>query len=270
MLNNMIESKSTGKVIDEATKLIPEVYKDLAQPATKVVGEIAGRSVKALLSPVRGLLWGWEKIEQIVTDGLEKRFEKIPEERRKSPDPELAVPLMQALSYTAQNETLREMYLNLLANSMDAAKEKHVHPSFVELIKQMNSLDAKVFDKLTSNVGYQKVINPNVSIKNEGKTFIDALPEWFVGWTLSDFDMFDISSSIIRLSKYGLIELMFDRTAGKEDYEVLKSHIDLVNVLTLYQTSMPNLELGITATESILYVNEYGKQFQKACNEPSA
>ena len=46
-------------------------------------------------------------------------MEKVPEERLKSPDPEIAVPLLQSLTYTAQNETLREMYIALLANSMD-------------------------------------------------------------------------------------------------------------------------------------------------------
>jgi len=143
----MIDPKSTEKIADEACKLAPEVYKDLAKPAIIEVGVVAGRTVKALLLPVRAMLWGFELIEKIVEEGLIKRFEKIPEDRRKQPQPEIAVPLIQALSYTAQNETLREMYLNLLANSMDIAKEKDVHPSFVQIIKQMNSVDAMIYLK---------------------------------------------------------------------------------------------------------------------------
>ena len=253
------------ELIKETVKLIPEVYKDLAQPAMKEVGNVGGRTAKALLSPIRSLLWGWEKIEKVVTEGIEKRFEKIPEEQRKTPEPEIAVPLMQALTYTAQNETLREMYLNLLANSMDKQKETDVHPSFVELIKQMNSLDAKVFEKLSNIKGYQKAINPNISILEKKQTFIDATPEWFMGWTIDDYTIFDISSSLIRLSKFGIIELMFDRTAGKDTYETLKSHSSLTDILKKYQIANPNLKLGITATNSILYVNEYGKQFRNAC-----
>lgn len=253
------------KITDEITKLAPEVYKDLVQPAAKEVGAVAGRSVKALLSPVRGFLWGWERIEEIVVDGVNKRLENIPEEQRKTPNPEIAVPLIQALSYTAQNETLREMYLNLLANSMDLLMEKSVHPSFVELIKQMNSADAKVFEKLSSVKGYQKVINPNVAIKGQGKVFIDAAPEWFVGYKIDGLDMFEISSSIVRLSKFGLVELMFDRTAGKDLYDDLKADEELVLVLNKYQADNPGLELEITAMKSVLYVNEYGKQFRKCC-----
>lgn len=253
------------EVIKEASKLLPEVYKDLAQPATKEIGAVLGRSAKALLFPIRGFLWGWEKIEQVVTEGIEIRFEKIPEEKRKTPDPEIAVPLMQALTYTAQNEILREMYLNLLANSMDIDKEKDVHPSFVELIKQMNSLDAKVFDKLVSVKGYQKAINPNISILEKNQFFIDATPEWFLGWIIEGYNIFDVSSSLIRLSKFGLIELMFDRTAGNDGYQILKEHQALIEILNKYKQTNLQLQLGITATESIVYVNEYGKQFNNAC-----
>lgn len=253
------------EVIKEVSKLLPEVYKDLAQPATKEIGNVLGKSAKALLFPIRGFLWGWEKIEQVVTEGVEKRFEKIPEENRKTPDPEIAVPLMQALTYTAQNETLREMYLNLLANSMDIDKEKDVHPSFVELIKQMNSLDAKVFHKLISFIGYQKAINPNIAILENNKNFIDATPEWFLGWTIEGYSIFDVSSSLIRISKFGLIELMFDRTAGNDGYQLLKEHQTLIDILSKYKNVNPHLKLGITVTNSIVYVNEYGKQFKNAC-----
>lgn len=253
------------KLTDEVTRLAPELYKDLVKPAAQEVGVVAGRSAKALLSPVRAFLWSWERIEQLVVDGVNRRFEKIPEEQRKTPDPEIAVPLIQALTYTAQNETLREMYLNLLSNSMDTAMDKNVHPSFVDLIKQMSAIDAKVFERLATNAGYQKVINPNVTIKSQGKIFINAVPEWFIGWKIDGHDIFDTSASILRLSKFGLVELMFDRTAGKDSYDELESHPELTHILERYRRAKPELELEITAIHSILYVNEYGRQFKTAC-----
>jgi hypothetical protein len=261
----MIDPSSAGKLAGEASKLAPEIYKDLAKPITQELGNVAGRTVKALLSPIRGLLWGWERIEDLIENGVNQRLEKVPAERRKSPDPEIAVPLVQALSYTAQNETLREMYLNLLANSMDTAKEKDVHPSFVEIIKQMNTLDAKVFDVAADKLMYQQVINPNITIKGKAQNFIGATPEWFTGWKIDEYTMFDISSSLIRLSKFGIIELMFDRTAAKDEYESLKSNPELDAILIRYKNAKPELDLEITVTESVLYVNEYGIQFKNAC-----
>ena len=261
----MTDPISSGKIAEEASKLAPEVYKDLAKPAIQEVGSVAGRTVKALLFPIRGMLWGWEQIEKLVEEGVKKRLEKVPVERRKTPEPEIAVPLIQALTYTAQNETLREMYLNLLANSMDNSMEKIVHPSFVVLIKQMNSLDAKVFDKLSNTQRYQKIINPNISVANERKSFIGATPEWFIGWNVENYSYFDVSASFIRLSKFGLIELMYDRTAGKEDYHSIKSAKFLHEILQTFQHAYPDKQLEIEATNSLVYVNEFGMQFKKAC-----
>ncbi len=58
---------------------------------------------------------------------------------------------------------------------------------------------------------------------------------------------------------------MFDRTAGKDSYDELKAHEELTAILKRYQAANLTIELEITAMNSILYVNEYGKQFKNAC-----
>lgn len=261
----IVDPENSKEVLNEAKALASEVYKDAAKPVLQEVGSVAGRTAKALLTPLRGLLWGWEKIEEFVENEVKLRLDKIPEEKRKSPEPEIAVPLLQALTYTAQNETLREMYINLLANSMNTDKNNIVHPSFVEIIKQMNSLDAKVFDKLAMTNDYQKVLNPQIVVQGQGKFFSKATPEWYIGWTIDGYSEFDVSASMIRLSKFGLIELMFDRTAGKEGYDEIRNTIFLQSTLKIYEEANPALKLEIGGTESVIYVNEYGFQFKNAC-----
>ncbi|BEP27823.1 DUF4393 domain-containing protein [Helicovermis profundi] len=255
----------TKKAIDESVKLLPQVYEDIAQPAFKEVGTVVGKSVKSLLAPVRGLLWGWEKIEEFIVNDVEKKLEKISLENRKSPDPEIAVPAMQALTYTADNKYLREMFVNLLANSMDLSKNKLVHPSFTEIIKQMSSLDAKVLERISKNKGNIRATNPEIRIVGSNQVFIDATPNWFLGWTFEGFDIFDISASLVRLSKYGLIELMFDRTAGKDGYEQFTANHLILDILDKYQTENLDRELEIYETKSVFYINDYGKQFVKVC-----
>jgi Abortive infection alpha len=125
-----IEPESSKEIINKTKALIPEVYKDIAKPVLQEVGSVAGRTAKALLAPIRGMLWGWERIEELVESQIKTRLDNIPEEKRKSPEPEIAVPLLQAFSFTAQNETLRGMYINLLANSMNSDKNNIVNPSF--------------------------------------------------------------------------------------------------------------------------------------------
>jgi len=161
---------------------------------------------------------------------------------------------------------LREMYLNLLANAMNSDYDKAVHPSYVDIIKQMNRLDALVFSKLAKYAEkYIKTITPTVSVKGQGKFFINAMPQWFLGWTIESFDIFDISACLVRLSRLGLIELMYERITGTDGYDELKSSDFIVSIFNRYVARNPAMELEITATNNVLYINEFGQRFSKAC-----
>ena len=243
-----------------------EIYKDVASSAVSEIGAVAGRSVRALLAPIRGFLWGWERIEEYVETEVQKRLEKVPNEQIKSPDPEIAVPLLQSLTYTAQNETLREMYIALLTNSMDKRKENIVHPSYIEIIKKMNRLDALLFEKLSFEDGYTMVVNPRISISGTSKFVPRVLPEWYLGWTLEEDDEFSISASLVRLGKFGIIDLMYDRSISGVSYNKLYHTPFLETKLSEIRTARPQESLEIKARDSAIFVNEYGRQFRQACS----
>lgn len=126
------------KILD--SKLALEVYKDVAQPAARDVGS----AIKSLMLPLRVLVWGIDKIEPTIYGYLEKRFANTPPEKLKTPAPEIAVPIIQSLSYCGENEILREMYLKLLACSMETDKEKVSHRAYVQIINQLSPLDARL------------------------------------------------------------------------------------------------------------------------------
>jgi hypothetical protein len=270
------------KIPDEATKLAPQVYSDLVQPAAKEIGSVSGRTVKMLLAPLRILLWGYEKIEDVVTKGLEERLAKVPNENRKHPDPEIAVPTLQALTYTAQNDTLREMFLNLLANSMDISQERNVHPSYVEIIKQMNVLDAKVFKNLVEiNDNIQAIspyaiakvgidgniheVSPHTLNKHVNKHITNVFPEWYLGWTIENYDFFDLSACIIRLNRLGIIEFMHDRLIEGKKYSNLKKSPYIISTFEKIKKENQQYEFELEFTENYLYVNEFGRRFAKSC-----
>ena len=242
-----------------------EIYKDAAKPAVSEVGQVAGRSVKALLAPIRGFLWGWEKIEEYVEKSVQKKLEKVSEEKLKSPDPEIAVPLIQSLTYTAQNETLRDMYIALLASAMDKDKEKFVHPSYVEIIRKMNRLDALLFEMLASTQGYVKAINPRIVVGDSSMYLVNVLPEWYLGCVIEGYDEFDVSASLVRLSKFGIIDLMFQESVKDASYFDLLHSPYLDKILEANKKVMRNDQLKVSSVKSVVYVNEYGRQFREAC-----
>lgn len=78
------------------------------------------------------------------------------------PESYVAVPAIQAISYSMNSEELRNLYANLLAKAMNSDTKDMVHPSFVEIIKQMSPIDALVLNEITQSNYFPLV---NLSIK---------------------------------------------------------------------------------------------------------
>lgn len=70
------------------------------------------------------------------------------------------------------NDELRNLYANLLSKSMNSDTKDSVHPSFVEIIKQLSPLDAQVFYHICNN-SINPVINLNLkTIPNGGLNYL--------------------------------------------------------------------------------------------------
>jgi hypothetical protein len=135
------------------------IYQDAVQPAAKEVGialQTVAKSIHVALAPIKGLVWGYERIVAYLDAKLSERLKDVPPERLITPNPIVAVPVMQSLLYTAQEEDLREMFGNLLATSMDKEVAKNAHPSFVELIKQLSPDEARLVRYLSTQNKFVK------------------------------------------------------------------------------------------------------------------
>ena len=140
---------STNELIKNATELakVVPIYQDAIQPAAIEVGQslqLVAKTVNKALSPLKAMVWGIERIEEYVCKRVSEKLKDVPPERVVSPEPHIAVPALLALSYSAHQETLRELYASLLATSMDSATARFAHPSFVEIIKALSPDEAKV------------------------------------------------------------------------------------------------------------------------------
>ena len=96
--------------------LLPEIYKDLAQPGVQKVGIALGDAIEFALLPTRFMRHGTEWISVHLNHQMNKireRIDEIPNEKLIEVIPELAVPVLQKLAYTS-NEQIAEMFINLL------------------------------------------------------------------------------------------------------------------------------------------------------------
>ncbi|PLX95334.1 MAG: hypothetical protein C0620_04445 [Desulfuromonas sp.] len=160
-----MSDKKDNEIIETAKALniagvVPDLYKDAVQPAAKEIGKglaVVAKTINVALSPIAGLVWGYEQIEKYVKDTLEKKLKNKDPEKITSPPPNIAGPLLESLKYTAYQEELRNMYLNLLATSMDKDVTEKAHPSFVEIIRQLSPDEAKILYYIPTTSRYPDI-----------------------------------------------------------------------------------------------------------------
>lgn len=125
-----------------------KIYDDTISPITNPTAETLGlipRAIKAALLPLEKWILNREYSLQETALLLEEKLKNISPEKIVSPEPYVAVPAIQAISYSMDNENLRNLYASLLASSMNADIKNEVHPAFVEIIKQLSPTDAITF-----------------------------------------------------------------------------------------------------------------------------
>jgi hypothetical protein len=151
---------ASGELVKGTVEIVKTVYGDAIQPAAYEIGKALGtigKTVNLALSPIRGFVWGWEQIEDFVKDRVERVLaaRAVPAERIVSPDPDVAVPALEAMRYSK----LRERYVELIATAMDRQTASIAHPAFVEILKQMTQDEILILTALPTLGRYEPVMN---------------------------------------------------------------------------------------------------------------
>jgi hypothetical protein len=129
--------------IDEVKSLIPvdQVYIDALSPAMKQIGkalESVAKTSRFLLAPIDYLATQHDRWERY----LHKVSEKIEPSNLTEGHPQIVIPTLEGLSLTYENSLLSELFINLLANSIDKTKQDLAHPAFPNLISQLSHDEA--------------------------------------------------------------------------------------------------------------------------------
>ena len=252
--------------------LLPDVIGPISDaihqnlPATEHQTDIALSTVvgffnNVVLYPVKKANLTFRYKLEAFEDDLNEKTKHIPPENLQIPPTMIAGPTLEALRYTYDETELREMYENLLASAMDNRNTSKVHPSFVDLIKQMSPLDAIVLDNISDN--YQLAcVKVEFTINQSTQVYSNAMPNFFVPELASLADPFDVSTSIENLSRLGVINI-YDATISGYNYSAIKEHPYIVSRKQLYET------LGkVFSTEidnKTIRISDYGKVFSKIC-----
>jgi Abortive infection alpha len=221
------------------------------------------RSFEFCISPLTAAVWGFDKLKFWLPQKLEEKFKNTPKENLQIPPKHLAIPVLQRLVYT-DNEKLREMFVNLLANSMDKATKDKAHSSFVEIISQINPDEAKLLQFLTT-----QEIFPKIDIR----VFINEKGNYLANTSIYNLSLFGKKAKLEKpelcsiyfenFSRLGLFNIINDKSyVDKSCYKELEDALNKVpEILNLKAKLLPNQKLEYK--KGMFEPTNYGKLFME-------
>ncbi|SDQ14181.1 DUF4393 domain-containing protein [Streptococcus equinus] len=247
------------KLMTEVTKEVAsEAYKDGLKPSVQEAGKLLARPLKIINTCFQGIDIWLEKRDYNLKKTkviLAEKIKNIPEDKLTTPEPYIAVPALEAISYSMDNEQLKNMYANLLARAMLKSEQSKVHPSFVEIIKQLSPNDALLFKEIMERE-YSPIIHLSV-VQDIGNNDYRYNLNWKNNYNESNV-------SLSNLQRLGLIEIPFGKWyLNDKVYDIVrqtKSYNDIVKKL---REQYPQNELY--EDKSCVNTNALSKSFYEVC-----
>jgi hypothetical protein len=156
-------------------ELAPEIYHDMLQPAVHQIGDglaTIAKAVKISLAPLEAGIWGYEQIREWLSIRVTRIMADRKTKKIETPPLSIAGPLIAQLFFSKNEPDLKELYASLLASTMDSSNTV-AHPSFVSIIQQLTSDEAKILRHIASLQGKQQSIDEHLWCKEAGVTSID-------------------------------------------------------------------------------------------------
>ena len=266
----MNENKELDIVKEVAKEVANDIYADGGKPVVQPTGELIGlvpRAIKAALLPLEKWVLQREYNVAEIKKLLEEKLQNTPAELIEPPAPHIAVPAMQYISYSMDNEELRDMYANLLANSMNKIVKNGVHPGFVEIIKQLSPDEAKILKYMHTNSSIPTITLRYVNKEGGG---VDIVKNFSNIGEITKCEMPDNAAmyfnNMVRLGLLYDADGMFSFT-DKTRYDPLKNHPQITHYAQDDIAKARGFD-KFEFTESVIKLSEYGRKFCDICITP--
>lgn len=256
----------TKKVAEQAEGVFTEVYKDGISPAVQPIGVMLSylpRTIRLAFTKWEKWIINGEESLRITGELLKEKLKNIPEEKICEPEPYVAIPAIQQLSYCQDSDELRDLYANLLASSMNVDTKWKVHPSFSDIIKQLTPDEAKLLKQLPPNI---MIIHPLIDVRLVNKDASKGGYTLISNFTDYEIDKIEnkgnICSYIENLERLKLIEIppLFSLT-DKSKYQVLKENPILKNSIQQELLMYYNLDYNYKTFS----ITNFGISFVDTC-----
>ncbi|MBT9556327.1 MAG: DUF4393 domain-containing protein [Myxococcales bacterium] len=274
--------------ISAVAAMVPKSVKSADKYAEAIVsdvGEVASRATSLLLAPLKALIWSGERLQHWIETAVAPRLASIPSDRRQTPPAKVAVPLLQAMTYSDGEAELENMFAELLAAAMDSAPMAAAHPAYVEVIKQMTAVEALLLKKIVASgdvAPLVRVRQANYSPSNAKRILNGASGPLIVAESevfasdhitnhVSESEIVKAAVALDNLERLGVIVISYsNRFAQDEVYR----EVELVGRKVIENTSSVVEGFGLRPdgsftrlelTRGTLRLTAFGRLFCRAC-----
>ncbi|PKO65767.1 MAG: hypothetical protein CVU22_18305 [Betaproteobacteria bacterium HGW-Betaproteobacteria-16] len=262
------------KTATDGVALVAEVIK--AAGDSPQVKEAAGnlgqsavtltKAINNVLVPLAAINFAFDKAriyfaEKFQQD-ISEKAQAIPQEHIVEPKASIAGPSLQGLAFAHEEPDLKEMYLNLLATAMDGRVAFTAHPAFVEIIKQLDSDEARLVREILQS----PTALPIVQIRRTNKdgsyhVLVQHLLDLRNDSTGVAVEDKNLPVMVDNWSRLGLVEVAYDRKLSDEAYN---SWVDQRPEFIRLKNEPQTDESSIKYQKGLFKRTELGKRFAKA------
>lgn len=194
---------------------------------------------------------------------LSAKVKVIPEEHRQEPKASVVAPAIEGLGYAYEEEELRELYLNLLASSVDARVAAGLHPAFGELVKQLTAAEVALLNvTLTGpvSIGVARIrvliagTESGLTVHNHlmNPTLIETGLPWLHP---------DIPSWVDNWIRLGIVDVDYGRQLTADDaYDWVEQRPEYIGI----RETRTDEDHDVTFERGLLTVTDFGQRFARA------
>lgn len=243
--------------------LLQEIYVDLAKPGVSQVG----KSIGTLLGYANTKLGTLEERNEIAKIALTRNLESyrsrmvnVPEERVIQASAELAVPILEKLTYVT-NAEIRNLYVELLAKASDSQTVEKAHPSFVNMISALSPDEAVLISMLPKQGGIPYVEGRLITTEDGAYRVVVDLVTSIVGSDQLTYQNL-MSTYMSNFEGLGIIKIS-GGSALKDDkqYIPLENKVRSMHPVKANDRNVPRIE----CSRGIIKLTPFGQLFVVAC-----
>lgn len=248
LIKVMSEIEESAKAVTETVKLGTTVVE-----ATEKMGGFLSRVLDEPITEAIGMFGDklkfmrWKRKLRIV-DEVNRILDERGVKNTRPVPPKLAIPIMEQASLE-ENDELQDIWCNLIANSLDPNFKMEIRYSFIEIIKNLTTLDARIL---------KYVYETTTEINNQNKT------TRFISYPIDFYQIVErVQASYIE-TELSLNNLQRVQCLWDNDIKDLHAEIDLHNIVRNVPLSVE--DLCLRANKYDKFLKDHNKSIEEVIN----